>query len=206
MAMNLEGELIETCSCNVLCPCWFGVPELMTMDKGWCDSALLFRIRSGDSNGVDLSGCTVAYICLLPGPTLFDGDGTARLYIDESASDAQRSELEAVFHGKRGGPTEVLDGLMSSWLPTEFCTIDVEDDGEQLSARVGDIGTIRSGILKNEAGEAMTVKDAGFAVAFNFNDARFAVAPSDSQWSDEGLPRSFDTRSGARAPWTWNVA
>ena len=206
MAMNLAGELIETCSCNVLCPCWYGVQELMDMDRGWCDSALLFRIHGGESSGVDLSGCTVAYVCCLPGPTLFDGDGTARLYIDESADEAQRNELEAVFHGKRGGPTEVLGSLMSSWLPTEFCSIEVQDDGENLSATVGNLGEIRSSVLKNEVGDAMTVKDAGFALAFGFEGARFSIAPSESQWSDVGLPRTFDTRSGARAPWKWDVA
>ena len=95
---------------------------------------------------------------------------------------------------------------MSTWLPSEFCAIGIQDDGEQLTATVGNMGEIRSTILKNEAGDAMTVQDAGFAVAFSFTDARFSVAPSDSQWSDDGLPRSFDTRSGARAPWTWNVA
>lgn len=206
MAMNLEGELIETCSCNVLCPCWFGAQELMKMDKGWCDTALLFRIETGESNGVDLAGCSVAYVCCLPGPTLFDRDGTARLYIDESADEEQRRELEAVFHGRRGGPAEILASLMSSWLPSEFCGIDIQDDGEQLTAKVGDVGEIRSAVLKNEAGDAMTVQDAGFAVAFNFADSRFSVAPSDTRWSDSSLPRTFDTRSGVRASWTWNVA
>ncbi len=206
MAMNLDGNLIETCSCNVLCPCWFGVPELMKMDKGWCDSAYLFRIENGESNGVDLAGCSVAYVCLLPGPTLFDGNGTARLYIDESANEEQRRELEVVFQGNGGGPMEILGGLMSSWLPSEFCGIDVQDDGEQLTAKVGDVGEIRSAVLKNDAGDAMTVQDAGFAVAFNFTDSRFSVAPSDSRWEDSDLPRTFDTRSGARAPWSWNVA
>lgn len=206
MAMNLEGELIETCSCNVLCPCWFGVQELMKMDKGWCDSALLFRIENGESNGVDLADCSVAYVCCLPGPTLLDGDGTARLYIDEAANEEQRRELEAVFHGQRGGPTEILAGLMSHWLPSEFCGIDIQDDGEQLTAKVGDVGEIRSAVLKNDAGDAMTVQDAGFAVAYNFADSRFSVAPSDSRWADSSLPRTFDTRSGARASWSWNVA
>jgi hypothetical protein len=176
------------------------------MDKGWCDSALLFRIENGESSGVDLAGCNVAYVCCLPGPTLYDGDGTARLYIDESANEEQRRELEAVFHGQRGGPAEILAGLMSSWLPSEFCAIDIQDDGEQLTAKVGDVGEIVSEVLKNEAGAAMTVQDAGFAVAFNFEDSRFSVAPSGSRWSDSSLPRSFDTRSGARATWSWKVA
>jgi hypothetical protein len=206
MAMNLEGNLVETCSCNVHCPCWFGVPELMKMDKGWCDTAFLFRVENGESNGVDLAGCNLAYVCMFPGPTLFDGNGTGRLYIDESANEEQRRELEAVFQGKVGGPMEILGGLMSSWLPSEFCGIDIQDDGEQLTAKVGDVGEIRAAVLKNEAGDAVTVQDAGFAVAFNFADRRFSVAPSDSRWADSDLPRTFETLSGARASWSWNVA
>jgi hypothetical protein len=34
MAWKLSGELIETCSCNMLCPCWFGQADLMLMDQG----------------------------------------------------------------------------------------------------------------------------------------------------------------------------
>lgn len=206
MPMSLKGELIETCSCDALCPCWFGVQELMKMDRGWCDSVFLFLIESGDSNGVDLTGCSVVLGCDLPGPTLFDGDGTARLYIDESANAEQRHELEAVFRGQRGGPMEILGGLMSEWLPSDFCSIDIQDDGDQLTAKVGDVGEIHSGVLKNEAGDAMTVQNAGFAVAFQFEDARFRIAPSGTQWSDAVLPRSFETRSGGRGSWTWNVA
>jgi hypothetical protein len=29
MAWNLTAEFTETCSCNMLCPCWYGVKELM---------------------------------------------------------------------------------------------------------------------------------------------------------------------------------
>jgi hypothetical protein len=43
MAWNLTAEFIETCSCNMLCPCWYGVRELMVMDQGWCDSANLAK-------------------------------------------------------------------------------------------------------------------------------------------------------------------
>ena len=206
MAMSLEGSLVESCSCNVFCPCWYGVAELMKMDKGWCDGALLFRMENGESNGVDLAGCSVVFVYCLPGPTLFDGNGTARLYIEESANEAQRRELEAVFQGKAGGPMEIIGGLMSSWLSSDFCGFDVQDDGEQLTAKVGDVGEIRSAVLKNEAGDAMTVQNAGFAVAFNFPDSRVSIAPTDSRWADSDLPRSFDTRSGGRADWSWTVA
>jgi len=44
MAWNMTAQMIETCSCNMLCPCWYGVKELMVMDRGWCASAILFRV------------------------------------------------------------------------------------------------------------------------------------------------------------------
>lgn len=205
MGWKLSGELIESCSCNTLCPCWYGVQELMKMDKGWCDSALLFRAREGSSNGVDLGGTTVVLATDFPGPTLMDGNGTARLHIDEGATDEQRRELETIFQGKVGGPMEILGGLMSSWLPTNYCKIDIEDDGKKLKAKVGDVGEVSSEVLENESGDAMTTRNAGFAVAFNFDDLTFKVAPSGTRWSDPDMPRSFETHSGARATWQWAV-
>jgi len=35
MAYEIEGKLLEVCSCNVLCPCWIGEDP----DGGTCDSA-----------------------------------------------------------------------------------------------------------------------------------------------------------------------
>ncbi len=49
-----------------------------------------------------------------PGPTLFDGDGTARLYIDDGASAEQCRELEAIFQAKKGGPWAILGGLITT--------------------------------------------------------------------------------------------
>lgn len=93
MAWNLSGELIETCSCNMLCPCWYGVKELMIMDRGWCASPMLWRIEEGSCEGVDLKGLTFAFVTFFPGPTLYDGNGTARLYVDDSATADQRMAL-----------------------------------------------------------------------------------------------------------------
>ena len=203
MAWNLSGELIESCSCNVLCPCWFGTPELMKMDQGWCDSALVFRIDAGQADGQDVAGRTVVLAIDLPGPTMFDGNGTARVYVDDGATDEQRAALEAIFQGKKGGPMEIIGGLVANWLPTESSKIGIEDDGDTCTVSVAGAGEVRSQVLKNEAGNAMTLKDSGFAVFLNFDDATFKVAPSGSRWSDTAMPRGFETKSGARARWTW---
>ena len=104
MAWNLTADFIETCSCNMLCPCWYGVRELMVIDQGWCASVWLLRVQQGNAEGVTLGGRTLAMAFDFPGPTLYDGNGTARLYIDDGASAEQRRELEAIFQGTKERP------------------------------------------------------------------------------------------------------
>ena len=134
MSWHLKAELIESCSCDMLCPCWFGTEELMIMDQGWCASPLLFRIQKGASDGVTLDGCVLVVAADYPGPTLFDGKGTGRLYIDEKSTPDQRQALETIFHGERGGPMAILAGLIDNWLPTQFTTIEVQEEGDTVTA------------------------------------------------------------------------
>ena len=118
MAWNLTADFIETCSCNMLCPCWYGVRELMVMDQGWCASTWLLRVQHGQADGVNLGGRTVAMALDFPAPTLYDGNGTARLYIDDGTSADQRREL-ADPHAEYGGlrPRCSLITRQHSWLP-----------------------------------------------------------------------------------------
>lgn len=207
MTWNVEGELIESCSCNLLCPCWYGVPELMLMDKGYCASPWFIRIKRGRSDGVDLSGCRVVLNMFFPGPTLFDGNATARLHIDESATADQRRELEAIFTAKRGGPMEVPGSLISAWLPTQYDEFDVTDGDGELSAKIGSYGTIISKPLQNEAGGKMTFQNAGFALALQLEGHAAQVAPSDgSSWSDAEMPEThWETKSGVVGHFAWSV-
>jgi hypothetical protein len=205
MAWDMRGQLVETCSCNMLCPCWFGVKELMVMDEGWCASTLLFRIQQGNSDGVTLGGRTLVLGLDFPGPTLLDGNGTVRMYIDDSATAEQRRELEEIMQGKKGGPMEVVGGLVSRWLPTQATRIDVQEHNGSLSATVGNYGQIRSERLKNEAGQTMTMQNTGFVVAFQFDNQTADLAPSTgTRWSDPEMPRQFESKSGVVASFTWS--
>jgi len=205
MAWNLTAQVVESCSCNMLCPCWFGVQELMVMDQGWCDSALLFHIREGNSDGVDLDGCTVVLAGDFPGPTLFDGNGTQRLYVDEAATAQQRRELEAIFQGTKGGPMEIIAGLTTKWLPTQFVNIEIREEDNVFTATVGDFGKVRSAALQDEEGRPMTMQNVGFASALQFDKLTAQLAPSGTQWFDRDLPRPFETRSGVRSTCHWSV-
>ena len=205
MAWNITAQFVETCSCKMLCPCWFGVKELMVMDEGWCASAWLIRIQQGNSDGVNLDKRTVVMGLDFPGPTLFDGNGTARLYIDDQASADQNREIAAIFQGTKGGPLEIIAGLVTNWLPAQTTKIDLKEEGDTLIASVGNFGQVKSQLLKDEAGRVMTLQNAGFASALQFKNETIELAPSTSRWSDPDMPRQFETKSGAVATFNWSV-
>ena len=124
MAWRMTGQMLESCSCKMLCPCTLGPAE---PDQGWCSGALLFDIQQGNSDGVNLGGSKVVFAVDLPGDFL-GGNGTARLYIDEAASADQRRELEAIFTGKKGGAFDALNSLITKWLPMQVVRTEIASD------------------------------------------------------------------------------
>jgi hypothetical protein len=190
MSWNLNLQMIETCSCNMMCPCWYGVQELMLMDKGWCATAMALRIES-----------TAVLIFDFPGPTLFDGDGTSRVYIDDGASEEQIRELIPILQGEKGGPMAILASLTSTWLPAVTAAMGVHEEGDSLSVTVEGFGEVKSDLLRNDAGDQVTMQNAGMGVNLGAIDVE--LAPSASRWSDPAMPRVFDTRSGGRSNVAW---
>jgi hypothetical protein len=203
MAWRLKGQLIENCSCNMFCPCWFGVQELMIMDRGWCQGAITLRIDDGSSDGVDLSGRTVTIGIHFPGPTLFDGDATARVFVDDGSSDDQRDALEAIVQGRSGGPMEQIAPLVSSWLSTQTAQIDIDESDETIKIDVDGGGSMRSQLLRDPEGNAFTLQGGGFITGFGLESAELAPA-NGAQWSDTEFPeRGIELKSGARGPMAW---
>ena len=197
MGWTLRGRMVESCSCHVMCPCWLPMDDVI-MDRGWCASAFLFRIDEGKSNRVDLSGRAVAVAMDFPGPTLGDGKGTARIYVDEGASEPQRRELEQIFQGKKGGGMKGLGSLVAKWLPTEYPSIVVLEKAGELEATIGPYGTVRSRRLKNESGQVVRLHNVTLLGASPID-----LAPSDSEWHDPKMPRRFRTESGGAAKISW---
>jgi hypothetical protein len=179
-----------------MCPCWLPIDKV-TMDQGWCASAFLFRVDEGRSARVDLSDCAVAVAMDFPGPTLGDGNATARVYVDDRANAAQRGELEAIFQGKRGGGMKGLGSLVTKWLPTHATTISVEETKGDLVANVGSMGTIRSKRLRNEQGRIVRLH------SVTLGASPIDVSPSATEWQDPAMPRTFRTESGGVGKISW---
>ncbi len=205
MAWNITGEFIETCSCNMLCPCWFGQADLMLMDRGWCATSLLVRVREGDFEGTNLAGQNAIITLHFPGPTLFDANGTGRVYVDDSASEDESAALETILHGGSGGGMEIPASLLSEWLPTKRASIVVSENDGKVEASVGGFGQVVSRRLVNDLGNKMTMHNSAFSVAFQFQDHVGDLAPSDgTSWNDPDMPQPWEGRSGVVGQISWS--
>ena len=106
-----------------------------------------------------------------PGPTLFDGNATARVFVDEGADEAQQRELEAIFQGRKGGPMENLAPLVATWLPTKKASIGIEEEGETITVSVAGAGEMRSQLLRDPQGNAFTLRGGGFVSGLGLEEA-----------------------------------
>jgi hypothetical protein len=198
MAWHVVGKSTEMCSCKVMCPCWLG-PE-GEPDQGWCSGAFGFDIEQGQSGGVDLSGTRVAFAGDWPG-NFFHGGGTARLYLDASASDAQRRELEAIFSGKKGGMFEaVFGGVIATWLPAKVAKVEIQW-GATPSMTVGDVGEGRLTPFEDGAGKRTQVVDAAAHRAFQTEGMELASAKG-GRWTDPDM-RPWQGDSGTLHRFDW---
>jgi hypothetical protein len=115
---QLEGTLLEVCSCNTLCPCWIGENP----DNGTCDTVIAYNLTSGKIRGVDVSGLSIVNVGHIPGNVL-DGNWRIAIYVDERASDEQMEAMLDAFGGKLGGPLADLAGLVGEIVSVERAPI-----------------------------------------------------------------------------------
>jgi len=132
VAYNLEGRLLEVCTCNVLCPCWLGQDP----DNGKCDGLLVWSVDKGTVNGVDVSGHVLGILGHIPG-NILKGNWKVRVYVDDKASAAQKDALLGVWTGQLGGPVADLAKLVGEVLSVEQTPITFNVKGADATLKIG---------------------------------------------------------------------
>jgi hypothetical protein len=102
-----------------------------------CNVTLIFNVKSGEVEGVDVSGVTVAVVADTP-KVMSDGNWRLGVVIDAAASDEQAEKLGGVFSGALGGPMGALGPLVGENLGVERLPIEVDEEGLKHSVRIGD--------------------------------------------------------------------
>lgn len=134
MPWALKGSYVETCSCELMCPCNLSFAHGATYD--FCRVTLVFNIREGAVDATDLAGCKAVLIADTP-KVMTEGNWRVGVFVNDDATDAQFDKLVQVFSGQLGGPMAGLAPLIGEMLGVERAAIEVEDDGLRHSVRVG---------------------------------------------------------------------
>ena len=105
---QIEGTLLEVCSCDVLCPCWIGEDP----DQGTCEAVVAYHFDKGTIDGVDVTGLSLVQVAHIPG-NILAGNIRQVYYVNEEASDEQVNAIVDMFRGKLGGPLADIADLVT---------------------------------------------------------------------------------------------
>lgn len=159
MAYQLEGALLEVCTCNILCPCWVGeIP-----DGGTCDGVLSWHVEKGSVNGTDVSGHTITILTHIPGKIL-EGNWRVVVYVDDKATPEQMQGLLDVWTGKLGGPVADLAQLVGEVIAVEQVPVQFQVEGKGVAGRLA-IGRVIEAELEpfiGATGEPTALHDSVF--------------------------------------------
>ena len=123
MSWNLKGSYVETCSCELMCPCNLSFDHGATYD--FCRVTLVFNIREGEIEGTDIGGLKVAAIADTP-KVMTEGNWRLGMFIDEQATDEQTREARAGLRRSARRADGGLAPLVGEMLGVERAPIEVD--------------------------------------------------------------------------------
>jgi hypothetical protein len=201
MAWSIEGRYFENCSCEVVCPCTASLA--LGADYDNCRVALVFHIDSGDVEGVDVSGLTVAAVAE-SGKYMNEGNWKLGVLMDEAASDEQAEKLGAVFSGQLGGPMEALGPLIGQQLGVERVAMEFSSEDGHHKLTVGDLGQVEVDDVVpfgSESGEPAKLADVFHPAGSTLTISKATEA---SGLTAFGLDVQNAGKSGFSAPFSWS--
>jgi hypothetical protein len=134
---KIEGEYMETCNCEYLCPCIF-TNMTAKPTEGDCKVAIAMRIDKGQKDGVTLDGLSFIVVMQSSGP-MIDGNMKVGLIVDEAADEAQTKAIADIVTGAAGGPMEALVPLVGEVAGIEKRPISFDKTGSSYSVTAGEL-------------------------------------------------------------------
>lgn len=155
---EIEGRLLEVCTCNTLCPCWVGEDP----DGGTCDSVLGWYVDKGTIQGLDVSDRAIVASVHIPGNVLA-GNWKAVIYVDDRCTEAQQAALLKVFTGGLGGAIADLAALIGEVVAVERAKITCTVQEGKGILTVGDVAEARLTPFQGATGATTALHDTVFS-------------------------------------------
>ena len=148
------ANIAESCSCEIPCPCNFGLPTTLT-----CHGSRLIEITGGHMNGRPVAG--ISFV------VTFDMGNWTKLYVDESLSDDQFATFEALLPQAFAGFDRGKVGLVRS-------PVEVERGDGRVRFSVSE-STVEMELLRGLDGEPIRISGLPSNMFFGYTQYRSRV-------------------------------
>ncbi|MFW6093818.1 MAG: DUF1326 domain-containing protein [Pseudomonadota bacterium] len=197
---NLQGQYMEACTCDAVCPCTL----LRDPTVGTCTGVVGWHIEQGRSGDVELGGLNVALALHSPG-NMSAGGMTGALLIDDRATEAQHDAIATIWSGQAGGHLGEISQLFSELAGVKSVPIEFESDGRSKGRIViGDIGEAAWEAIEDATGAPVTLANHPLAIAPG-NPAVIAQA-SHARFDDLGIAFDVHGRQAMMSPFQYSGA
>lgn len=190
MAYEIEGRLLEVCTCNVLCPCWVGEDP----DNKTCDTTIAWGIEKGTIDGVAVDGLTFAVSAHIPKNILIPKSWKAVVFVDERATEAQTDALLRLFTGQLGGAVADLAGLIGEVVAVERAPITFSVEGGNGRLRIGERVNAEMAPFVGATGNPTTLSETVFSTIPGSPVYAAKASTYSRDGSDHGIPSVDDLK------------
>jgi hypothetical protein len=161
MAYLLRGTYAGICNCRLVCPC--NVDGTPTGEGDQCHGLIVYDVRQGNLDDLDLAGVRFALSYFLPS-NASSGNWKITGTIDEGASEEQVEAIDRIVSGQAGGPFADFAPLIGDYGGMERGKVNLSD-GEAPSGSVTGVGDFSAEFFKDAEGTTTTLNNAMFGFA-----------------------------------------
>lgn len=162
MAYDLEGTLLQACSCPAPCPRWIGADTSGgpsgPLGLRPCDSVNAYHFDRGTIRGVEVSGLVAVLVVRLARNLAAPSTGRVVRFIDDGASDKQTAAILDAYRGQLGGPLADLAKLVGEELAVERVAI-VDEIRCEANVQIADVVNIAMAPLAARTDARTTLRD-----------------------------------------------
>jgi hypothetical protein len=184
---EIQGSLLEACSCSAPCPCWIGEDP----HRGTCDAFIAYRIDRGTIRDVDVSGVTFAIVAQIPG-NILKGNWKIAVYMGDKANPAQKQAVLDAWTGKLGGPLADIAKLIGEVKGVHDAPVDFRVEKGKGTLKVGQVIEAEMAPYTDANGNPTTISDTIFstipgspAIVAKATYHRVKIPEHGMQWSFE---------------------
>ena len=183
MAYDIEGRLLEVCTCNVLCPCWVGEDP----DNKTCDTVIAWGIEKGSIEGVNVDGLIMAVSAHIPKNILIPKSWKAVVFVDDRATPEQEGAMIRLFTGQLGGAVADLAGLIGEVVAVERSPITFSVEGGKGRLTIGNLVHAEMAPFVGATGNPTTLAETVFSTI----PGSPVYASKASQFTKDGSPHGI---------------